>query len=341
MIRSNSEFEITRRRAAVLEDTIEGLKQEYGNHPEYFEALAAPFRNELLGLRRQIDEYVGMTELPSSDVVLRIEGEGIREGAALGSILAERLVALRKAVVSIAEALAQGHPREAGRPLEDIAQLADFSVVGLAAGSLKLAVDFPTSVRQERLEGAEAPATPRSYVRKAVELLIEGGEWVSSAEPTSELPADLAASPAFDALMLKLRQLSPSPKGKLSRVWIEGRDISPGKAAVLTRDSRARAIQVLRKAEGAIEFEDVGKLRAMRFDADREIRDLVLRERTGGKEELDCDFEDALRPDVFRAVLTESRVRVRGILRTIVGPPKKSVLSIEELEFLRDTEAAR
>lgn len=329
---SQIEYREVRRRISVLEDLLEGLRSEHGANPQYFEALALPYRDELIRLRRELDDYLGVNELPSADLVLRIEGEGVQAGTAPGSLLADRLVALRKSVVAVAESLSTGQAREIGRPVDEIAQMADFRVVGLAAGSLKVAVDFPAAVRQTRLDESEPEKTARWYVKKAVEMIVEGGEWIET--DGQKVPKDLEESPALETLMIRLRQLAPSPRGKVTRFVLEGRDICPGRTVELTSESRAKSLTVLRERERAEPYDDRGVLKALRYDKDRDVRDIVLRERIGGPEELECEFDESLKADVFRAVLRQAEVQLRGVLTTKPGPPRQVTFFVEELEFL-------
>ena len=105
---------------------------------------------------------------------------------------------------------------------------------------------------------------------------------------------------------------------------------------LLTSDSRIRARQGAYPGANTQEFEDLGTLRRVSVDLDKDEHLFELRGRPESRPAIKGDFPEELRARVFDAIHRKYRVKARGILETRVGQHAREILHLEEFERVPD-----
>jgi hypothetical protein len=321
--------------AERLEKTILSIQQKYAEDPEAASAMVGPYRSMLESVRAEIDSCLGLKGFPNADLVLKVESSKIGPEGAPSQLLVDTLESFRKALASTFVRVSGAPWAGQGRYSGIVRGASNVTVLGLARGSVRIAVDLPPLFHRQTLDAwvTEEGAKPqRSPVRAAVDYLLQGAEWAASDRPEEELERVIPDAAVRKEVMTQVRNMSPSPKGDIEALEIEGGSVLGRRTVRLTRQASDRARTAEYPGKRTRVFEDSGILKRITVDLDRPIHDFELRERPGGVANLRGDFPDELRQRVLDMMKLGRKVRVRGILEETPGNPSRTVLHLEDFE---------
>ena len=322
----NSWEDATRRRARLLQRSLLGLHQwvaEAGGDRALLERLARPTEKLLdevyerdLPLARLLDR---------ADVVVRVTGPGVDEGAPRVSILAELFTDWRTRVSSVARQLAEG----AGLKASEM----DLALAGMAPGSIIVGFAIPRARDRGLLPGIEDNERVTRATREAVRLLFDAARVVDGtagalgdASATLDAVDHLAPTPdARDAVLTALHHLSPSSRSGVDRVEITGRDLpSVALSATERRASKDLLRQATARAREDATF--VGTVREIDLDEHRfTLRSVTSAHAANGPEpaptSLRCAYGEATPDKTARSWLDREALIVGRLERDARGRP--------------------
>lgn len=321
--------------AERLEKVILSIQEKYVDDPEAASAMIGPYRSMLTSVRAEIDSCLGLEGFPNADLVLTVKSSKIGPEGAPSQLLVDTLVTFRKALASTFARVSKVPWAGQGRYSGIVRGASDVTVLGLARGSVRIAVDLPPLFHKQTLDAwvTEEGAKPQlSPVRAAVDYLLQGAEWAASDRPVEELERVIPDSAVRKEVMAQIRNMSPSPKGDIEALEIEGGSVLGRRAARLTRQASDRARTAEYPGKRTRAFEDSGILKRITVDLDKPIHDFELRDRPGDAANLRGDFPDELRQRVLDVMKLGRRVRVRGVLEETPGSPARTALHLEDFE---------
>jgi hypothetical protein len=333
MITSESELEQARRQAERLETLILEIRRTLPARQQLTDEMVHGYESRLRSIRLDIDSFLGVGDLRQADLILRVASPDIGTDGAPSTILVDTLEKFRKAIASSYSQLARGGLRGAGRPPDELRVASEPRVLWLAPGSLRIGLDLPPSFHQRSVLSWSSDVADRSVkspIQNSIAFLLAAAWWASSEEPIEKLEETIPDSGTRKVVLEQVRQLSPTPKGRVSSLEIEGDPRIVTHPILLTNSARLRAREGAYPGSTTQEFEDTGILRKVTVDTDRAEHFFELRERPRGRLPVRGDFPEDLRVRVFHAIHGKYRVRVRGILETKVGRQTKQTLHLED-----------
>jgi hypothetical protein len=278
---------------------------------------------EIRRLRELVDQSSGVAAAQEAAVPLwlTVVGPGIESDSAPTSVLTAILDAFRKGIQSIAEVVLTGDL--ATRPTAALNRSADFRIMALASGSLRIGVRWPQD------EGDTAAAA----VSEAIDDYLRAAAWLSSSEEAAGLEASIPDERRRRLVLNELARLVPRERGQVERVEISGERMRRARLperVTLSRQARSRigrALDLTLQHRGEVR---VGDLR----EIDLDNGSLVLRNIEGGEGlTVNCVFPEDLR-DAAKDAL-DKRVRVTGSRPAPEGRRARP-LTISRLEIIEE-----
>ncbi len=256
-IGSSEELVSTQGLVAELQQTIANTRRRLSASPHSQTNLVHLYENQLRELQEEVDEFLGISHAKRGSVELGFETRDATRGVTTLSALGQAVEALRGAVTSIAENLAEGIVREVGRPKARIARAVDLRVVGVSEGSFNLELEYPVPEVGET-------ENLRDLAERSLNVLEDGLRWVDRGGESP--PESLENEGLRKVVLSEIRKLAPTPGGPIS--WIQVQRQSP-----LHLPPVRATVETLRKAnaisERAISAEAkrvVGRLREIDLD---------------------------------------------------------------------------
>jgi hypothetical protein len=331
----NRKEQLTRsiEQAERLEHVILAVRERYAEMPEHGKVLVEPYRTLLASVRAEIDSCLELGAFPTADLVIRVESPQIGKDGAPSQILVDQLVNLRKALASTFVLVSRLPWAGKGRYSQELRGASDVTVLGIAPGSVRIGIDLPTLYHKQTLDPwvAEPGAEPQiSPAKEVVNFLMRAAEWAASDGTTEELEREIPDPRVRKTVLAQVRKLSPSPKGGITSVHIEGGLALGHRSVHLTPTAGERAREGEFPGKRTQEFEDSGVLKKLSLDDDKDVRRFELRERPSGKPNIRGDFPGELRHRVLEVMKHHNRVRVRGILEISSGARETSTLHLED-----------
>jgi hypothetical protein len=290
-------------------------------NPRNFAVLAEGHLDDIRRLQQELDEYAGVVaaDRQAAALWLRVVGREIEWHSAPTSVLTAILDAFRKGVQSVAELSLTGELST--RPTAALKQAADFRIVALAPGSLRLGIRPP---------GDESEAG--TAVIQALGEYISAAAWVASDAEEGDFIRQVPDMRRRQLLLTQLARLVPRERGQVEQVELSGRFVQSqrsGEVVTLSRQSRLRINAALdRIPESRVETH-VGDLREI--DLDRCT--FVLR---NAEEvvQLECEFGEELLEAAKDAL--DKRVEVTGS-RSVDKGRRARPLHVTRLEIVEES----
>jgi hypothetical protein len=333
MITSEKQLEQARKQAERLETLILEIRRTLPERKELTEEMVRGYESRLRSIRLDIDTFLGVGSPRQVDLVLRVVSPDIGSDGAPSTILVDTLEKFRKAVATSYSQIVRGGQRGAGRPPEELRVASEPRVLWLAPGSLRIGLDLPPSFHQRSVLSWSSDLADRSVkspIQDSIAFLLIAASWAASEEPVEKIEEAIPNPGTRKVVLEQVRQLSPTPKGRVSSLVIEGDPKIVARQIVLTNSSRVRAREGAYPGSSTQEFEDTGILRKVTVDTEKAEHFFELRERPRGRPPVRGDFPEDLRVRVFHAIHGKYRVTVRGILETKVGRQTKQTLHLED-----------
>ncbi len=306
MITSENDLRITREQLGRVEAALLSLKETVKpNSVARFLLLAEGYVDQIEELRREIDDYLGVTAFSESrsELIISLEGQNLHPGEARGSLVAHYLDRFRTGLQSILETLlgVSDAGRTTGRRPLWLAALSDPTVLAMTPGSIKLHLGPPET--EDLISG-------REEFRKGVGLILDGVEWASREEETPDIA--LASDPRVrKAILHAVQRLMPVQGGTVESIRFGGELAGRRVSTRLTRQAVPRLKQAMRPPGDTEEYKDVeGVIRELDLDNNT----LYLRDRPDNLPALLCNFDETLEPDAIACL--DTSVVLTGTLRT-------------------------
>lgn len=303
---------------AALRREIEPL------NPRNFAVLAEGHLFEIRRLQHELDEYAGAVAVDehAAPLWLKVVGREIEWPSAPTSVLTAILDAFRKGVQSVAELILTGELTT--RPTGELKRSADFRVVALAPGSLRVGVQLPPE------EGEAGTAVSRAlgdYLRAAA--------WVSSEQSGEDLEQHVPDPRERRLLLTELARLVPRERGQVEEIELSGSLLRSARVPSnvrLSRPSRKRIDDALDTIPEQRVESYVGDLREIDLDK----FSFMLRNagtRPGEVQQVECEFLEELVEAAKEAL--DKRVQVTGS-RPVDERRRAKPLLVSRLEILED-----
>ncbi len=312
------------------------LRDEVGaSNPNLFRVLCEGPLDMLADLHRDLERELelGETEEVAADLWIRLEGPTIRDHAAPASILVAILDAFRTGVTAVGELLACG--RLSSRPTASIKRATDLRVVGLAPGSLQIALAAPDVPHQLQLGVLDGhPEDQGDLAERAVRTLLQVADWAAGTSDHSDLERLSPDPDARRVCLSALQRILPRPRGDLSLVEFRGALVptEAGRTIRLRKDTNQRVTEALDRAIHERMVTHEGVLRGI--DLDQTSIRIRSVDEVG---EVSGSFPPELLETAVHAL--DRPVRVTGIVRAGEGRRGLPRLEITRLEILEEADA--
>ncbi|HLG18095.1 MAG TPA: hypothetical protein VJH03_26875 [Blastocatellia bacterium] len=326
MIENDEQLDQTRIAIAHLETGLSALKREVlPLNPARFALMAEPALDHIRELRRQVEEYVGVTSAVSqgAELWMRLEGPEIELGDAPTSVVTAMLDILRLGVQSVAEYLQRG--AMGVRPTASLKDACDLRIVGWMPGSVQVGLRLP-EITTEAVDGMDL----REQARKALRLYLDASNWVAGEDDASELERLIPEAEQRRLLLNQIARLVPRPRGAAELVELSGRSVASGPIR-LRRSARARVRNAL--SHGAQEH--LVTAQGLLREIDLDERSFIVRDPIEVGKETRCQIaeetDDLL--EIAKAALDHAVV-VRGAQRKDATRRQAYPLRVQEIEVL-------
>lgn len=323
MIETDEQLDIVREQLSRAEAALVSLRETVRpQSEERFRLMSEAYVEQILGLRAQVNEYLGISAVDtiSSDLVIGLEGQSVRFGEVPASLVIRVLDTFRRGLQSLLE-MKQSHDatqRTSGRRKQWIERLCDPPIVGLAPGSVQIHLGEPDT-------GELFTQEDRQLYRAGIDLLVAGLAWASGDDERAA--NELASAPEMrHELLTVVRKLVPPRSGLVEAVSFQGRAIGAGRSFRLTQATRSRVDAELKRIATTVEQTEVtGTIREVDLDQNT----FILRERDGGLPNLECEYDERDEADVI-AYLNQ-KVLIAGTMRTSTKA-KRQTMEVETIE---------
>lgn len=322
MITNDQELELVREQLERVEAALYSIKRDVlPRSAPKFRLMAEGYFDQINELRRQIDDYLGVTALgeAQADLVIELSGVSVLLGEARVSLVTRTLDTFRRGLQELM-VIEGGDTGTAtgGRRKSWIEKLCDPPLIGVAPGSVRICLGEP------RTDARLFNEDERQMYHTTLRRLVEGLAWASGLE--TDVPQYNEKS--WHAVLSVVRKLVPPRDGDVEQISFEGRVLGLGRRYGLTKATRQRVDTEIRRVTTTQEYNEVeGIIREV--DLDKRI--FILRERPDGRPELPCEYDELSEGDV--KVNLDARVLVSGLLRT-TGKAKRQVMDVENIEPL-------
>lgn len=323
MIKNDEQLCVVREQLGRVEEALRAIRRDiFPRNRQRFELMAEAYIDQIQDLRQQIDEYLGVNAVrdAQADLVISLEGRNLRLEESRGSLITRTLDTLRRGLQALIELKqdTQASQRTAGRRKQWIEQLCDPPLIGIAAGSIRISLGSPNA-------GELFTEQDKHVYEDGLQLLLGGVSWANE-----EAPGTFDQAPDRPELrytiLSTVRKIATGLTGPVESIGFAGRAVGGGRCLRVTRASRTRIDQEMRRiAQEQQQAEVTGTIREVDLDSNT----FVLRDRGNNLPDLTCEYDELTEADV-KAYLDE-RVLVRGSLRT---SPKnrKQTLEVEIIE---------
>jgi hypothetical protein len=324
MITTDEQVDQARDALVQLERAVRALRVRVaGENPSLFNAMAEDYRANILRIRGEIDEYLGLEAAgeAAAPLWMVLEGEAISRRDISSRLLSEWLDRFRKSLYGMTSYIETGLLRAGGRP--DAARLfaTDPHVVAVSPGSIKVGLRMPRIEEQIDWTHGEDASSPAVY--RALEQLLAVAGWAASgatAPPAvvAETRDELSVAARFAA------RLAPTKKATVRSVTFRGALVSGTEPLRLTAESRDRLDGLVKLLSHVSEESITGQIREIDLDQRR----IILRERGPGMPDVKCILPEQLVS--VAELLLDRQVTVRGLISSAT-PDTMTVHSVESV----------
>jgi hypothetical protein len=329
MIHNDEHLQETRLAIANLESVLASLKHDVlPKNPERFAIMAEPAVVDIMKLRAEVDEYIGLTaaRFEEAEFWMRLSGQVLWFGDAPASIVGTALKILRSGILSVAEF--RKARTAAAIPASVLKEACDPRIVTWTSGSLRVGLRLPDVLHQAAGE----------HAREALYLYLDAAAWVGSGTDVEQLEDRISDSEFRRLLLNQVSRLIPRQQGGLESVELSGRRMGPV-PIVLRRDDRKRVrIAVERSAQqDLLDTETLITVEGLLREIDLDRRTFIIRDRAAGTQ-IPCqtppESDDLL--DIAKQAL-DHRVLVVGKRAKPIKKGRFQPLDVLEIEELGTT----
>ena len=323
MIENEEQLDQSRNALRLLESALSSLRRRVAStNPNLFRAMAQTYLEDIGRIRREIDEFIGVSlaEEDKAEIWMALEGESLSGMDVSSRLLAEWLGRLRKSLQNVSYYLSTHQFLESGRPDKLLLDATDPHIVSLAHGSVKIGLRLPSPFIQNNLFPDDTIAEPPS-AQRAISRLLEMAIWAQSNQ--NNLPTELFPdNDETTILASQLLNIIPSGRGIVKSIKFTGVLVPSELPVRLYYVERPKLMQLIKDLTTTTEETVEGVIREIDLDVQR----IILRERGPGNPDLKCYLPDHL---IERAEsLLDQYVRVKGTISS-AAPDTIHVISLE------------
>ena len=307
-----------------LETALASLRQRIEPvNPELFKAMAQTYIDEIIEIRNEVDEFIGVNSAEEGRAQLwfSLEGEGLHSLEISSRLLTDWLTKFRHALQNVAEYL-ETKRIITGRTSNEILTRTDPKLIALRPGSIKIGLNFPAEYVQGELFPPEGDM-PASLPQRALDRLLSLVAWVDSQQnelPRTMFPDDTEVSIVVDQVI----SLVPSKRSIVKTLRFSGSLVPSLTSLFINVESRPKLYQLRDQLTTIFEDTVEGVIREIDLDAQR----IILRERGPEAPDLKCYLPDEL-VDLAEELL-DNYVKIRGKISSL-SPFVVETISIEKV----------
>jgi hypothetical protein len=326
MIENDNQYQQALTVLQRLETALASLRRRVEPvNPELFRAMAQSYIDEIIDIRNEVDEFIGINSAAESRAPLwfSLEGEGLKSSEISSRLLADWLSKFRHAVQNVSEYI-ETKRIIIGRPSDSILANTDPKLVALRTGSIKIGLKFPTTYIQEDLfKKDDSSIAPLPH--RALDRLLQLVAWVDSTQ--YELPRNLFPDDSETSILVnQVISLVPSIRSTVQTLRFSGALVPSSNSLYINTESRPKLRQLLDQLTTIYEDTVEGVIREIDLDAQR----IILRERGPIAPDLKCYLPDELVTVAER--LLDKYVRIRGKISSS-SPDIVNAISIEQIDM--------
>jgi hypothetical protein len=276
MIQNQEQLEGTRAAIANLERALECLKRDIlPKNPRRFALMAEATVADIIKLRSEVDEYIGLNAAISqeAEIWMALKGREMEFDDAPASIVGTMLRILRSGIVAIAQFSNRRSPGTLAASV--IREACDPRIVAWAPGSIRIGLRLPDVAEQQA----------RDEAREALHLYLRAAEWVGSDAGPERFEEEVRDGEFRRLLLNQVSQLIPRPQGGLELVELTNARMG-GTAISLRREGRARVrLGIERSAQTDLaEAEKLITVEGVLREIDLDERTFIVRDLAAGVE---------------------------------------------------------
>jgi hypothetical protein len=324
MIRNDAQLAQYREALGPLERSLALLQRDRAQlHPDRYALMAAPVLDDLLKLRQDIDDYLGVTAAIHASVPLwlKLEGPDLSLDDAPSSVVTSLIDILRIGVQTVAEYLVKG--AVGARPTAKLKEACELRLAAWQPGSIQVGLQLPV-LDPDLFEEMELS----KMARDALRIYLIGAAWVGSEEEVHQLASVLPEAEQRRVVLNQIARLIPRPRGRLETVELSGRLVSG--SVRLCRKSRQRVREAIKETV----HEEIVRAEGILREIDLDERSFVLRD-----PDTDQETRCSVRPEATDLIEIaksglDHRVAVAGTRRR--DPTRRQVfpLLVQEIDVL-------
>ena len=323
MIETDEEYRTSKKALEDAENALIALKKKvYDLSPERYNLLAEPYIDYVNKLRKDINDYLGITYAEEEGIPLWIKlvGPHIGTGNVPLSLLTDFLNDFKLGTQRIAEFLYNKTVREAGRPKEDIRRRSNFNVK-ILPGSLRIGLSFPMPGKQMTmdLETIENP------VEDSVQKILEGVSWAEGVDERN-IEEIFPNSEERYLILNQIYNITPKTNNEIRLIEFKGNILKNRKLKLLPEYSSKikGAMDKTIPPENVIEEGD-----SREIDLDKQR--FFLRNRPDKKRDIQCVYEQTLEEDAKNGL--DKHIRIIGTLHK--PKIKSNYIKILRIEIIK------
>jgi hypothetical protein len=271
-------------------------------------------------LQKEIEEYIGITELEiaQAPLWLAVDGDNFGVWSSPASVWEETISHIRKTVSSVSKYMLEKFSPEMPEELKAAILHRDFKIVGAKAGSLKIGLDFEMI---PQLEFFDKPK--EDYIKLGVDRILLVSKWFAHGYSMDQLFTLIPEQEEREYIVSKVVSLIPTKKSRIAYLEFSG-SIIPSKSPIrLSHQQRGRIREVIKMEEGTIQTEEEGVIREIDLDKGH----CILRQRIKNSEDLRCTFTKELLQQLKDGL--DKKVHIIGSLnRGTISPLKIKMVEI-------------
>lgn len=325
MITNLEQLKLTRDALSNIEDAMHSLKLKvFEKNPNLYYSMAQDYLENIEEMRREIDEFLGLTILMEykAPLWIRLAGNYINIWNTPLSVWSSVLYNIRSSVASVAKILRNTKDI----PDNSINFFSDFEVSGIGDGSLKIGFNMHTKGEYE-LFPKSSESDAMKLVEEALTKILETSNWFAKGKEIEELDSLFESKSIRDFVISKTINLMPSPRSKYNVIEFSGSILPVETPIKLYSKSRKRIKEFIIKNEDEIEQECIGVIREIDLDK----KHFILRQREESTVDLQCKFSE----DNFNQIkdLLDTKVKIIGVIKK----GKSSPLYLKFVENVEDS----
>lgn len=321
MIKTDEEYRTSQEALEDAENALLALKKKvYDLSPERYQLIAEPYIDYINKLRKDINDYLGLTSAEEKAVPLwlRLEGPHIGTGNVPLFLLIDFLSNFKLGTQRIAEYLQTKTIKDVGRPKEEIRQSSNFKVK-ILPGSLRIGLSFPETGKQMKVDLESIPNLTEDSVTK----ILDGISWVVGVDDRN-IEEIFPNQQERYLIFNQIFKFSPKSEDEIRLIEFRGNFLKNRILQLTPKHNKKIKIAIHRSIPPQNVIEE-----GVSREIDLDKRRFFLRNRPDEKKDIQCRYEPELEEDAINGL--NKRIQVIGILHK---PKQSEFIELKGIEIL-------